>query len=1169
MNKRALKEFAVYARNELRRQIGLRAHTFGITPEGSLPGLTEGTDYIEVNGKKYPKKLKQAFNQLFTETEQKGYDQLLEEAAYTWFNRLIALRYMEVHRYLPSRIRVLSSEIKGKIDPDILTEYRYADLPVNEEEIAELLQQGKRDEAFKNLLIVQCNALNDIMPFLFEKLEDYTELLLPDNLLHADSFINRLVNDLEEEDFAHVEVIGWLYQYYISEKKDEVFAGLKKNKKITKENIPAATQLFTPHWIVRYMVENSLGQMWLESHENSNIRKQMKYYIEPEVQETEVKSELDKLKVPNLSPEEITIMDPACGSGHILVYAFDLLYSIYEERGYASKDIPRLILEKNLYGMDIDDRAVQLASFALIMKARSVSKKIFGSKVQLNIISIQEDDTSLNKVLQTIGNNNEEYNSLTSLIENFRGAKSLGSIVTPENLNLNKYIMKINEIEEQEYSLEKLQLQKGLERLKRILKQSQLLTLQYDVVITNPPYMGGQNMNEKLSKYVKHHYKESKADLFSVFMERCIKLTKKNGYHGAITQQSWMFLTSYENLRKKMICSYTINSMIHLGRNAFEDISGEVVQSTSYVLRNVPSRKHKAKYYRLVDIYNTYEKERQFLYKNNEYIIVQEKFLSIPGYPFSYWASTKVQDIFKKYKNIGYYAKAKQGLTTSNNALFVREWFEVNYTHIGFGLPSRELASKSSFKWFPYLKGGTYRKWSGNEQHVVDWKHDGLNIHKYNNIPLTYKGAPVRNKNYYFNEGITWSAITSSSNLSLRYVPEGFIFSNAGMSIFGEREKLVLLIGILNSKVAKFLIKHISATLNFNAGDIAKIPVNNSVTYNELKDIIFNNIAISKKDWNYFELSWEYKLHPLLIFNNNMGNQTLSASFYEWKKHTESQFDRLKRNEEQLNRLFIEAYDLEDTLTPSIENNEIAIRIANREREVKSFLSYAVGLIMGRYSIDKEGLVYAGGEWDASKYKTFQPDQNGIIPLTSEAYFEDDIILRLEELLKVIYGEKTLQENLYWLAESLTMKANETPIERLRRYFFDEFYKDHCKTYQKRPIYWMAESGKKKGFRALFYLHRYTPETLATMRFSYVQNLQEKLRQEEKRLESVLTNPDLSSTERKRTEKQLQTIRAQQEELVEFDKVLAEYANQRIELDLDDGVVENYKKLGKVVAPIK
>ncbi|WP_284035627.1 BREX-1 system adenine-specific DNA-methyltransferase PglX [Neobacillus sp. 114] len=1158
MNKKALKEFAVYARNELRNQIALRAQAFGITPKGS-PVLVAGTDYVEINNKKFPLSYKKGIQKLLIEIEAKGYDPVLEEVAYTWFNRLIAIRFMEVNNYLPSKVRILSSETKGKVDPDILTEYQYTDLPVNKEEVSALLAQGKREEAFHKLLVAQCNELSEIMPFLFEKVEDFTELLLPESLLHADSLINKLGKDLEDENFEHVEVIGWLYQYYISEKKDEVFAGLKKNQKITKENIPAATQLFTPHWIVRYMVENSLGQMWLESHPESGIKKEMKYFVESAGQVPDVQAKLELLRNPNLIPEEITILDPACGSGHILIYAFDLLYKIYEERGYSSKEIPSLIIEKNLFGIDIDDRAAQLASFALLMKARGKTKRIFRNPPKLNIFSIRESNSVvIEEAAKLIGETDEEESNIKYIMNSFIDAKNYGSILRPEKLNIDKIILKVFELEKEgEQTLESFEVFDQLSLINDIFKQAKVLSSKFDIVITNPPYMNAKGMNNSLNNYTKKFYPNSKSDLFTVFMERCAYFAKSEGFIGCINQHSWMFLKSYEDLRRKVIKSFTIYNMIHLGTRAFEDIGGEVVQSTSFILRNLFLENFVAKYYRLVDFKSSSKKENAFLNKECEYKISQIDYHYISGAPISYWASNKVRNLYKKLPKLGDQYTACLGTTTGDNERFLRFWSEVDINNSTLKVSTNQFLDK---KWYPCVKGGEFRKWYGNLWLLVNYKDNGKEI-------KSFEGSTVRNVAYNLKEGINWSAI-SSNNFGARYLPEGIVLINGGSAIFPEGySETLYLLGFLSSKVATYLLEFVSQTLQYEVGHIRSIPVNLSEKNNDtIKKIVSENINISRIEWDSYEISWNYKKHPYLI--NNKNGVTLENRHTSWDEFLKNQFIQLQQNETELNKIFIELYELQEELTPEVLNDEVTIRLANRERDAKSFLSYCLGLMMGRYSLDVEGLSYAGGEWDASKYKTFQPDSDGIIPLTDTEYFEDDVITRLQELLVILFGQDTLAENLRWLAESLTMKANETPVERLRRYFFDEFYADHCKTYQKRPIYWLAESGNKKGFRALFYLHRYTAETLATMRFSYIQNLQEKLQQEQKRLEQDLINPDLSAAMKKRFDKQLTTIKSQQEELIDFDKKLAELANQRIALDLDDGVVVNYEQLSTVLAKI-
>lgn len=1166
MNKRALKEFAIYARNELRRQVTLRATTFGVTSKGCAM-LHAGSDYVEVNNEKYDLSYKKSLEKLIHEVETKGFDDVIEEVAYTWFNRLIALRYMEVHDYLPSRIRILSSEKKGKIDPDLLTDYRHVDFPeklVNE--VSELLHNGHREQAYRKLLVAQCNELHNIMPFLFEKVTDYTELLLPESLLHADSFINKLAKDMEDSNFQEVEVIGWLYQYYISEKKDEIFEGLRKNKKITKENIPAATQLFTPHWIVRYMVENSVGQMWVESHPESDIKKEMTYYVEPAEQEEDVQKKLDQLRNSNLRPEDITVLDPACGSGHILVYAFDLLYKIYEERGYSQREIPTLILENNLYGIEIDDRAAQLASFALMMKAREKSKRIFRKPPKLHVISIQEsNELPIEAVSEVLGENEDEKKEINALLDGFIDAKNYGSIMQPEKIDYDKYLTKIDDMQSSttQMSVEIFEVYERIEELQQLFLQGKMLSGLYEVVITNPPYMGSKGMNPKLSEYTKKHFKDSKSDLFAVFMERCTHFTKVNGYHAEINQHSWMFLSSYEKLRKKLLDNQVIATMIHLGTRTFEEIGGEVVQSTAFILRNVSIKSAFGVFYRLIESCNHIQKEIDFINQKNKFISNGFSFENIPGNNIVYWITEEIGSIFNNYPKLGEIADPKSGLSTTNNALFVRNWSEVNYKRIGFNHNSVNETTNGVFKWFPYNKGGTFRKWYGNQSLVVNWEKNGKDIKL---ATIGASGGRVVNPEYYFKEGITWSAL-SSSYFSSRYSPSGFIFDTKGSSLFhNDIEVSLKIMAFLNSKVSRMYLSFLSATLDYGVGQLANLPLK----YSEDKNItkyINRCISISTEDWNSFETSWDFERHLFLTYRKDL--ETIESCFINWQSHAETQFRQLQQNEEELNRIFIDLYGLQDELTPEVPDKEITIRRADRLRDAKSFLSYCVGLMMGRYSLDEEGLAYAGGEWDRSKYVTFTPDEDGILPLTESVFFEDDVVSRLEDILVTVFGKEHLAENLRWLAESLTMKSSETPVERLRRYFFDEFYKDHCQVYSKRPIYWMIDSGKKKGFRALMYLHRYNTETLAKVRFQYVQDLQEKLRAEQRRLEQDLVNPDLTTAMKKRYEKQLTTNRLKQEELVNFDKKLAELANQRIVLDLDDGVVVNYAKLQDVLGIIK
>ncbi|WP_075365644.1 BREX-1 system adenine-specific DNA-methyltransferase PglX [Desulfosporosinus metallidurans] len=1166
MNKAALKSFAVSARKELIHKVSLRAQLFGIDAENNLKSERQG-EKLMVNKLAYPLTVEGTFDVLRDQYTQKGYEQLLEEAAYIWFNRIIAIRYMEIHEYLPERVNVLSSST-GKVEPDIVLHYAGMELEVDKIAISQLLEAGKHEEAYRKLFIAQCNALQPILPFMFERIDDFTELLLPDFLLDSESVINKLVKDEElTASFREVEVIGWLYQYYISEKKDDVFARLKKNIKIRKEEIPAATQLFTPNWIVRYMVENSLGTLWLESHPGSSLKSGMRYYVEPVEQSEGVNKQLEELRNPNLSPENIRLLDPACGSGHILVYAFDLLYAIYEERGYVVSDIPTLILEKNLFGIDIDDRAAQLASFALFMKARAKSRRIFRNPPMMNIISIQESNgLSTKEVVSLIAENDVEAEQLKMLLRVFIDAKNYGSILRPSQMDFNKYFGKVEWLKTQiDQSLFMSDDRKLLLRLEQLLRQAKALEDQYEIVITNPPYMGTKGMNSKLSEFLQENYKDSKADLFAVFMERCLEFTKQNGFHAAINQHSWMFLSSYENLRLKILKEETILSMIHLGPRAFEEIGGEVVQSTTFVLRSVVLGEAETRYSRLLEYTNAQDKEEAFIARKHEYVTTQKEFHDIPGSPIAYWASKKVRRIFVENPKLDEIAKPRQGMATSDNGRFLRLWFEVDIRKVGFGFSDSNEALRSERKWFPYNKGGSFRKWYGNQEYIVNWENDGQEVMKYATKLYKSPTRTIKNISFYFRECITWSFV-SSSNFGVRYSPMGFLFDVGGSSIFLQNGEFPFYLALLTSKLSYYFLSMVNPTLNFQVGNIASIPIINPLEKEDINKLSLSSISISGDDWNSSETSWDFINHPWLCYQEKIS--TLSDAYSEWVNEAENRFSQLKSNEESLNRIFIDLYGLQDELTPEVLDEEVTVRKADRLRDTKSFLSYFVGCVMGRYSLDLEGLAYVGGEWDASNYHKFTPNRYGLILLTDDAYFENDIISRLKTFLSVTFSEDTVEENLAWIAESLTQRNNESPEERIRRYFLDEFFRDHTQIYQKRPIYWLVDSGNAKGLRTLIYLHRYQPDTLATIRFEQLQEIQAKYRNEIDTLEMRLANPSLSALEKRGFEKKKELFRKRIEELMEFDKVLAEYANAQIALELDDGVKVNYAKLQKVLARI-
>lgn len=1190
MHKTELKNFAISARRELIEKVALRAKLFGIDENNGLK-IDEQFGQLVVNGETYPLEMRMALHSLARELEVKGYQQLIEEVAYTWFNRIIAIRYMEVHGYLPERVNVLSSST-GKVEPDIMTEFESMDLEVDRGQIKSLIREGKTEEAYRKLFIAQCNALHNILPFLFEKINDYTELLLPDYLLDSESIINQLVkNDALTESFEEVEVIGWLYQYYNTEPKDRVFANLKKNKKIEKYDIPAATQLFTPKWIVQYMVENSLGQLWLEANPNSPLKEKMQFYIEPAEQEEEVKKKLKEIQQKDINIEEITIIDPCCGSGHILVYAFELLYQMYEEAGYPIGDIPQLILEKNLYGIDIDERATQLATFALIMKAREKSRRILRKQIKLNIYAIQESNhLDIEEIVQILVKDEEDKKELRLILETFIDAKLFGSTIKPKKYHYLKYLDKVNNIGESQLSTLNFQVFTQLDDVKKILIQALVLSSQYDISVTNPPYMGNRGMSNKLNSFIKKEYKNSKYDLFGVFIERCFDFTKKNKYFSLITQPSWLQLSYFKNLREFLINNTIILSILSMGRGNF----GIDFGSTTFTIRKSENINIKGNYFKLYDRlfqYNESDKIRDifirslntsnYYHKFNEisqrihFTFNQFDFKKIPNSPLSFWISKNMVEAFKKYKPLKEIAEPRAGLQTGENDKFVRHWYEINFSKMGIGFGSRKEAQDSGLKWFPYNKGGDYRKWYGNNEYVVNWKNDGEDIredklYKLSIGKIIESNSKPKNVQYYFRESITWSFV-SSGNFGVRYSPKGAIFDIGGSSVF-PNNNIYLLAAFLNSKVAFQFLKAQNDTMNFQVGNIGSLPIINfeSVAYEiekSIEELAKQNINIAKSEWNSYELSWDFKKHPYIEFGG--GKKLISESYLEWDNYTENRFKKLRKNEEELNRIFINLYGLDKELTPSVQEKEITLRKADRNLDTKSFLSYFIGCVMGRYSLHVEGLAYAGGKWDDSNYKYFKPNKYGLILLTDEHYFEDDIIARLREFLSVTFGKETVEENLQWLAESLEMKQNETAEERLRRYFLDEFFKDHCQTYQKRPIYWLVDSGKQKGLRTLIYIHRYQPDTMATIRFEHLQEIQTKYNNEIDAVNLRLTNPNLSATEKRELEKRNEGFQKRLDELLEFDKKLAEYANKQIPIDLDDGVKVNYAKFDKVLAKIK
>ncbi|TCI75720.1 BREX-1 system adenine-specific DNA-methyltransferase PglX [Exiguobacterium sp. SH0S1] len=1173
MNKTELKNFAVNARRELLKQVSLRANLFGIT-EKTVLTIEEQFGQLIINGTSYPKYMKSAFRSLQKQLESKGYEQVLEEVAYTWFNRIIAIRYMEVHDYLPERVNVLSSST-GRVDPDILTEYESMELSVDKTRVNELLMNGNTEIAFRMLFIAQCNALNEVLPFMFEKIQDYTELLLPDYLLDKESIINVLVKNEElNESFNEIEVIGWLYQYYIAEEKDRVF---KQKAKYKKEEIPYATQLFTPKWIVQYMVQNSLCRYWTEAHpEHEDMIENWDYFLKHE--EKDFKDKIAPYINKELKVEEIKCFDPAMGSGHILVYMFDVLHEIYTKCGYPDREIPSLILENNLYGLDIDDRAYQLASFSLVMKAMQYNKR-FLKNVQrknnkLNLASIQETNAISDEVIAYIAGNTqgENFKRVKAFIEQFHNAKTYGSLINiseREISYLEKRLENLKTVPNHDlFQVDNHEIAIGI--LPSLIDQTKIMRNEYDIVIMNPPYMSDSSMNKELYAFIKEKYPNSKADLFAAFMQ-IDHYFKDNSFYAAINQHAWMFLSSFEELRKEILDHKYIDSMLHLGAKAFEDINGEVVQNTTFILRNYRVAEKPGIFIRAVDDKSPQEKKDRLamiasrLENTNMYMFKQTDFQKIPGSPIAYWVTPKIQEIFLKNDSLGEIAKPRQGMKTLNNDYFIKNWYEVDYCKIYFNADSIIDAKESKKKWFPLNHGGEYRKHYGNNESIVNWENDGyemkaLAIEKYKSVTRT-----ITNIQFYFKEGLTWTAI-SSGGLSFRSFSKGYLFSNAGFSIFDIKNKEYLS-GLLNSIVTKSFLQILSPTLNYNVRDIANIPVifPDQKTIEKVQKKVNECINISFKDWNDYEKSWDFRKHPFL----DSEHKRLKDVFYEWEILKNEQFYTLKTLEEELNEKFIEIYELENELEAKVDDKGIKINKAEKSMDVPSFLSYFIGCLVGRYSLDVEGVVYAGGKWDDSKYTSFIPNKYGLIQFTDVKYFENDIIGRLREFLAIAFSEDTIDENIHWLADSLVMKIGEDPETRLRRFFTDEFYTYHCKIYQKRPIYWLVDSGKQKGLRTLFYMHRYQSDTMATIRFEHLQETQVKYNHEIDAIDMRLVNPNLSATEKRNLDKQKTVFKKRLEELLEFDKKLAEYANAQIPIDLDNGVVANYSMFDGVLRKIK
>lgn len=1223
MNKTAIKNFAIWARNKLIADVSYDARLIGITEDGiakPLPQSFGGTQFFDIGtaepysisgeAVRQRDKLIEVIQQKEKDTDYKtAYQYVIEEVAYTWFNRLIAIRFMEVNDYLPSHIRVLSSE-SGKLEPDLVTTPFDAELPFTTEEetqIFQLKQDNKLDEVFRILFLKQCNALNEILPALFEKTKNYTELLLSLSVIDQDGVVYHLIHDIPEDDFniergGQVEIIGWLYQYYNTEPKAAAFA---KNGKITKEEIPAVTQLFTPDWIVRYMVENSLGRLWVEGHPDCGLKENWKYYLEEAQQEPEVQAKLAEIRkeYSALNPENIKLIDPCMGSGHILVYAFDVLMQIYESAGYSQRDAAKSILEHNIYGLDIDDRAYQLAYFAVMMKARQYNRRILNGENTCHVYAIQESNNINRAHLKYFGAGMDDIEKnaaklqLEGLLDILTDAKEYGSILNVESYNwdlLRRFVAA--EDTDGQISMDSVGVEDTAEQLNRLIDIGETMARKYWVTCTNPPYAGTSNLSAKVNNFVKKNYPDSKADLFAVFIERCRQMTVNNGFQAMITQHSWMFLSSFEKLREKMMLTEIVN-MAHLGARAFEEIGGEVVQTTSFVRCANHVEGYKGTYCRLVEPTSQQGKEDMFLAGENRYTANQDDFAKIPGSPVAYWVSSAMRSLFEEAQTINQHGKSLQGTVTGDNDRFMRLWFEVD--DCKFSILSVKYKTA---KWFPYCKGGEFRRWYGNMSHVINWEDDGFDIRHFCDASGKLRSRP-QNTNYFFREGITWSSLTGGL-FGGRYLDEKNTFSDIGpLIVLNDVSEMPVVLAYVNSKVFQEILDICCTGLHYQNGVIGKLPcIDSSKAPNQVIGMTENCIQISRADWDSFETSWDFKKHPLL---RNVS--TISEAFAQWQAECNDRFNQLKANEEELNRIFIDIYGLQDELTPEVEDKDVTVRKADLQRDIKSLLSYAVGCMFGRYSLDRPGLVFAGGnfdavywrykgqaaldengdpieggyagislaeyhypkfhdtdDWETATWLSYEPDADNVIPITDEEYLDDDIVSRLCAWLKAVYGADTLEANLDYIAKVLGNKGS-TSREIIRNYFLNDFFKDHCQTYSvtgsgKRPIYWLFDSGKQNGFKALVYLHRYTPDTIGNLRIDYLHKMQRVYESEINRMQDMMDHSE-NAREVAAASKRKDKLAKQLKECREYDEKISHLALSRIELDLDDGVKVNYRKL--------
>ena len=1152
MDKSILKKFAIESRQDLMEKIKNKINTFYVDEDfineqkGDLYILSNEKHSLSLTNDEYKKR-----ELLIKRIKELSLEQVIEEAAYTWFNRIIAIRYMEINDMLPLTkdnqslgIRVLSSK-DNTPDPEILkfTNLVNPDLDIDfkKEKYAELKDDN---EKFKYVLLLVCKKLGKVIPQVFDGITDYIDILIPDNLLNDTGFITKVINEVPEENYNQVEIIGWLYQYYNQTEKDRVMGDKKAYKK---NEIPYATQLFTPDWIVKYLVENTIGKYWIEHQGNKDLIKRWNYFIDEQLVELKEKT----------TPEKIKFLDPCCGSGHILVYAFEILYQIYDSVGYNKKDIPEKILKNNLYGLDIDNRAEQLSILALLLKAREYDKQLFNKEIvsNLNIVSFKECLLSDDFIIDNISESNKE--SAISLVSIYKNSKEFGSLLKPitnDCLNLTKEIIENNNI----FGIELR------ENLIPLIKQNNMLQDKYNIIVTNPPYLNSSNMEPTLKTFIQKNYPNGKNDLFASFIEKCLDMKADDGVVGMITMQVWMFTSSFEELRKELLSRVSFRTLIQIGFNSFPELNSKFALASAFTMENYNSKNDGGIFYNL-NIENLgADKEKVFLDKKNKkdyYKSNNAKYESIDGYPIAYWASENIANIFKNNKKINDISYPRQGLATGENDRFLRLWFEVDKNKIGLNYESvEELHLALDKKYVPYNKGGNFRKWYGNNDYVIAFDKQNYTI-------LSNQGNHLPSKQFYFKSGITWSFVNLV--FGCRYFPNGFVFDVGGSSVFPNKELNHYMLGFLNSKLSNEFLKILNPTLNFQVGNVGSLPfIVDEKRKAEVDAIVEENIKISKHEWDISETSIDFKKNILVENKKDSIENTINYVIEEEKKN----FNKLKQNEEKLNDIFFEIYNI-DEYDNTVKDKFVSYTIPSKEKLIKDLINYVVGIMFGRYKLNGDGIICCNSDFNKQNYERYIPDEDNIIPLTTEAYFKDDIVNRFKDIISIIFGKEKLFENLDYIASILGKNGVETSEETIRRYFINDYFKDHCDLYSvtgsgKRPIYWLFDSGKKNGFKALVYMHRYNENLIPKVRLDYLHRVQTTY---EKLLSDVnykLTT-DLSMTDKKAAQNRQADLNAKLNEIKEYDEKIAHIANQRISIDLDDGVKYNYDKFKDILAKIK